>query len=244
MNKKIDTAFILAAGLGTRLRPYTDAMPKPMVPINGKSIIARAIEKLIQAGVTKIIVNTHYLSDVLRAHLNDIAQNLPAPVRILQSYEPEILETGGGLKNARPLIGDGAFYILNGDALWDDTVEAPVLTQLAQQWDDSRMDIFLVLKHKDSIGQEEFVGDYTMDESGRLTRALNKDGDSMFAGIRIAHTRILENAPDGPYSFLRHMDEAQTKRRLFGLYHTAPWYHISTPDDLRRVDALFQKEAR
>lgn len=230
-------AFILAAGKGTRLRPHTDTMPKPMVPVAGRSIIKRTIEKLSKEGIEEIVVNLHHLGDILKDHLKDIE----AP-KIIFSVEDELLETGGGLKKALHHFGDEPFYIINGDALWDEGTGQSALANLAEMWDKEKMDIVLLLEPRDKMILTEFVGDYHVLPDGRLHRAKNKDGNYMFAGVRIAHPRIFDGAPDGPFSFLHLMDKAEREGRLYGVVHDAEWYHISTPDDLAAVDAAFRQK--
>ena len=233
MRYKPRKAFILAAGKGTRLRPYTDTIPKPMVEVGGKSIIRRTIEKLAKTGVTHIIVNLHHLAEVLEGHLKEISN--PA---IALSPESDLLETGGGIKQALHHFGDAPFYIINGDALWDEG-EIPALDKLARVWDDEAMDILLLLQPTHRMELTGAVGDYHLAEDGKATRAKDKNGSHMFAGIRIAHPRIFDGAPDGAFSFLSLMDKAEREGRLYGVEHSGHWYHISTPEDLISVNAHF-----
>lgn len=230
-------AFILAAGKGTRLRPHTDTMPKPMVPVAGRSIIKRTIEKLAREDVEEIVVNLHHLGDVLEDHLKDITHP-----KIIFSREDELLETGGGLKKALYYFGDEPYYIINGDALWDEGPDESALAKLARLWNGDTMDILLFLEPKDKMVLTEFVGDYHVLPDGRLQRARNKDGNTMFAGVRIAHPRIFEGSPDGAFSFLQLMDKAEQNGRLYGDVHDAEWYHISTPEDLAAVDTAFRQK--
>lgn len=231
---KPNKAFILAAGKGTRLRPHTDTMPKPMVPVAGRSIIKRTIEKLAAIGVEEIVINLHHLGDVLEDHLKDVA----AP-RLIFSYEDELLETGGGLKKAIHHF-DAPYFIINGDALWDEEGDISALQKLSNLWDADKMDILLLLEPKDKMLLTGFVGDYAITADGRAERSKNKTGDYMFAGVRIANPRIFDSAPDGAFSFLQLMDKAQEQGRLYGAAHNAEWYHISTPEDLAAVDAAFR----
>lgn len=237
MTNKPKKAFILAAGKGTRLRPHTDMMPKPMVPIAGRSIIKRTIQKLADVGVEEIVINLHHLADVLKDHLKDVAHP-----KIILSYEEELLETGGGLKKALGHFGSQPYYIINGDALWDEGPNDSILKRLADLWDASTMDILQMVQPKDGMSLTGFVGDYDMDENGHLTRSKEKQGAFMFGGIRIAHPRIFEGSPDGAFSFLQLMDKAQERGRLYGIAHDAEWYHISTPEDLAAVDAAFRQK--
>lgn len=234
MTSKPDKAFILAAGMGTRLRPHTDVMPKPMVSIAGKSIIHRTIAKLKQEGVKEIVINLYYLADVLEEHLKDIQEPC-----IILSHEDELLDTGGGIKKALSHFDNKPFYIINGDALWDDKLP-PALTRLSSLWNDEKMDILMLLEPKDKM-IAGFVGDYNCDANGMATRNKDKNGEFMFAGVRIAHPRIFKDSPDGKFSFLSLMDKAQEQQRLYGMVHDDAWYHISTPEDLDMVSALYKK---
>ena len=236
MGNKPARAFILAAGKGTRLRPHTDTMPKPMVNIAGTSIIRRTIAKLVEAGVTEIVVNIHHLGNVLEQHLKDVTG-----ARIILSREDELLETGGGIKKAIHHFGDEPFYIINGDALWDEG-DVPALERLASRWNDKDMDILLLLQPTGRMALTGAVGDYHLDD-GKAIRAKDKNGEYMFAGIRIAHPRVFKGSPDGAFSFLTLMDKAQEQERLFGLPHSGEWYHISTPEDLQSVNDAFRKRA-
>lgn len=235
MSNKPAKAFILAAGKGTRLRPYTDTMPKPMVEIAGISIIRRTIAKLAEAGVEDIVINLHHLGDVLEDHLKDVRG-----VKIIFSREEDLLETGGGIKKALHHFGGEPFYIINGDALWDEG-EIPALEKLAHTWTDA-MDILLLLQPTACMELTGAVGDYRLMD-GRAIRAKDKGGDHMFAGVRIAHPRIFEGSPEGAFSFLSLMDKAEAQGRLYGIAHSGHWYHISTPEDLRSVNDAFRNRA-
>lgn len=235
MSRMPDKAFILAAGKGTRLRPYTDTIPKPMVEIAGSSIIKRIIEKLAVEDVTEIIVNTHHLADVMEAHLAEVKTP-----RITISRETELLESGGAVKKALLHFGDTPFFIINGDALWDEEENTTALKKLAKAWDGSKMDILLLLQPIDKHHLTDFVGDYHLASDGMATRSHDKNGQYMFAGIRIAHPRIFEESPDGAFSFLELMDKAESKNRLYAVPHDGNWYHISTPEDLESVNEMFR----
>jgi len=232
-----DKAFILAAGKGTRLRPHTDTMPKPMVPVAGKSVIKRALEKLNDAGAREVVINLHHLGPVLQDHLKDIA----AP-HIVFSQEDELLETGGGVKKALPFFAGKPFYLLNGDALWDEGPDGSALSRLEAAWDESTMDMLLLLQPTNGMTLTHGVGDYRLAKDGRATRDKDKKGDYMFAGVRIVHPRVFDGSPDGAFSFLLQMDAAEKAGRLYGLAHTGAWHHISTPEELARVDAAYREK--
>lgn len=228
-NARIDKAFILAAGLGTRLRPYTLERPKPMVEIDGKSLIDSAIDHLTTAGIKEISVNTHYMGDMLTRHL---AQRDDPVINIIQ--EPDLLDTGGGIKNALSYFEDEPFFCVSSDWLWTDNV-ANTLQSMAQTWDSAKMDLQLLLQPMANMDLTTASGDYHMDRNGRLTRALDKNGDYMWTSVRILHPRLFADTPDGPFSFLSLMDEAQENGRLYGVSCDTHWHHISSAEDLEKV---------
>lgn len=230
-------AFILAAGKGTRLRPYTDKMPKPMVEIAGRSIIQRSLDALEKEGVKDVVINLHYLAPILEEHLR-----LRSPPRLTFSHEDTLLETGGGIKKMLPFFEGNPFYILNGDALWSEGEQGTALARLASAWNDKKMDILLLLQPIPSMVLTKPVGDYHINSKGELKRSKTLDGTHMFTGIRIAHPRIFEGSPDHSFSFLSLMDKAEEKGRLFGIVHSGAWHHISTPEDLMAVRQSFSEE--
>lgn len=234
MDRIPSQAFILAAGMGTRLKPHTDRLPKPMVSVAGKPIIDHILDKLVGAGVENCVINLHHLGSILESHL----QRREKP-RILFSRENDLLETGGGVKNALPLMEESPFYLINGDAFWtEDSGKSPsgVFHRLAQRFNPEIMDILLLLQPVAQMTLTAGVGDYTILEDGQARRSPGKSGEHMFAGIRIVHPRVFAGAPDGPFSFLQLMDKAEKEHRLYGLIHTGAWHHISTAKDLSEVN--------
>ncbi len=231
MTPKPNTAFILAAGLGTRLRPYTDTLPKPMVSVAGKPIIDHIIDKLIPAEINKIVVNTHHMGGVLKKHLSQRQD-----VEIIFSEEEELLDTGGGVKKALPELGKKPFYIINGDAFWTDDIGHNAFENLNNIWDDGQCDMVLLLEPAERMTLTKGVGDYDILENNKAVRSLNQNGKYMFAGVRLCHPRIFEEAKENKFSFLKLMDEADKAGRLYGCVHKGYWHHISTPEELHAVD--------
>lgn len=224
-------AFILAAGMGSRLRPYTDNVPKPMVEVGGRPIIDRTLDRLAAAGVDTVVVNLHYMADVLRAHLEK--RTFPL---IEFSFEDTLLETGGGIKNALHLLGDEPFYVIAGDAVWTDGPSGDSLLRLADAWDSRTMDIVTLMQPLSSMILTNGKGDFDLLADGRVKRSLNKTGTHMWTNIRINTPAIFADAPDGPFSFLELMDGAEARGRFFALEHDGEWHHISTPQELERVN--------
>lgn len=228
-------AFILAAGFGTRLRPITDSRPKPMAQVNGKCLIDYTIDHLKKADINDLVVNTHYLADVLHSHLEKRTD-----VNISISNEKTILDTGGGIKKALPLFDDEDFFVLSGDGLWSDKEEQSAIRKLSNMWDPEKMDILMLLQPVDQMKVTKGVGDYDLDEHNRATRSLDQNGAFMFTSIRINKSSIFKDTPNTPFSYLKLLDRAQKTRRLFGLVHTGDWHHISTPQDLEAIEDTYR----
>lgn len=228
---KIDQAFILGAGKGTRLRPHTDTKPKPMVKVAKKPLIDHIIDQLSQAGIQKIAVNTHYKADILESHLKEISEP-----EISVSYEEELLNTGGGIKNALHFLDNKPFFVINGDSYCIDGPEASALKRLEDMWDPEIMDILILLHPVSKMALTQGVGDYIIQSDGKAIRSRDKCGTHMFTSIRINHPRIFDDTPEGSFSYLDLMDHAQKSGRLYALEHDGDWHHISTPQDLENVN--------
>ncbi len=225
-------AMVLAAGLGTRLKPVTDTLPKPLVNLDGKPLIDHAIDRLEAVGVTEIVVNTHHLADQMEAHLG----NRPSP-SIQISREDELLDTGGGIAKALPLLGTKPFFAINSDAFW---LNGPydALDRLAVTWDDGAMDGFLLLHSTvDAYGYTGFGDFCAPGGDGVLTR--RPEGEIspwLFTGIQILHPRLFEGAPKGAFSLNRLYDRAIEKGRLYGATHDGEWFHVGTPEGLQEAE--------
>lgn len=235
--KTPDKAFILAAGFGTRMRPLTDRIPKPLVEVAGKTLLSRMLAQLQQFGVKKVVVNTHHLAQQITDHL----KNRPGP-EIVLSHEPVLLDTAGGIKNSLQHFGDEPFFVLNGDGLWIDAPGAPGLKTLAAKWDPATMDILVLLQPVSTMKLTHGVGDYDIFPDGRCVRSKTQTGTHMFTSMRINHPRIFDGVPDGPSSYLALLDRAEKAGRLFAIEHQGDWHHISTPEDLRAVNDAFAGE--
>lgn len=230
-------AFILAAGFGKRLRPYTNERPKPMVSVNGKTLIDRTIDHLKKAGITEIVVNTHYRAEQLEDHLKKRTD-----IKIHLSHEPEILDTGGGIKKGLDYFKNEDFFVLSGDGLWADCPESPeILSQMREFWNPEKMDILMLLQDIETMQTTQGIGDYDLDQNMQATRSKNQTGRYMFTSIRINRTEIFKNTPNHGFSYLKLMDQAQSLGRLYGLINNGTWHHISTPKDLEAVNQLYRK---
>jgi MurNAc alpha-1-phosphate uridylyltransferase len=224
-------AFVLAAGLGTRLRPYTDNLPKPLVPVQCRPLLDYIFDHLKDAGIKNITVNLHHKADALREFLA-----LRSDLTITQSYETELLETGGGIKKALSTLGTEPFFIVNGDAFWIDVPTHKTLAAMTTAFDPAKMDILLLLQPVEHMKLTKGVGDYIRKPDGQVVRSAEKTGPYMFAGIMLCHPRIFANSPDGKFSMLVLMDKAQEQNRLYSIENPGDWHHISTPEDLEAVN--------
>lgn len=230
--------MVLAAGLGTRIRAVSETVPKPLVRVGGKPLIAYALESLEQAGVGEIVVNTHYRAEQIEAHLVDHAARPGAP-RIHVSREDERLETGGGVRQALRWLGEDAFYVLNSDVVVTGQ-GTPALTRLAEAWDGAAMDALLLLCPRARALGCDGSGDFFRDGDGRLSRrGRAAEAPCVFTGIQLLHPRLFAAAPDGAYSLNRHYDEAILSGRLFGLAHRGVMLHVGAPAGLAQAEAHF-----
>lgn len=237
MTQHITSAFVLAAGLGTRMRPLTNAIPKPMVRLKGRPLIDHVLDRLAAAGVERAVVNVHHHADVIERHL--AARTSP---RIEISDERDaLLDTGGGVKRALARMGGAAFFIHNSDSVWLEGVTAN-LDRMAEGWDSERMDALMLLaRTSHSIGYDG-DGDFTMDATGRLVRRGERRlAPFAFAGVSIAHPRLLDEMPEGRFSLNLPWDRAMTRGRLYGMQLDGLWMHVGTPQALddaeRRIDS-------
>ncbi len=225
--------MILAAGRGERLRPLTDATPKPMIPVAGRSMLDRSMDRLAAHGVRTVVVNVHHLGEQIAAHLGSRA-------RIV--HEDRLLETGGSVKNALPLLGEGPYFILNGDGLWSDGKQ-PMLSRMEAAWNPTRMDALLLLHPiEKAIGREaKDRGDYFLDGDGRARhRGSAASAPYMFASVSICDSRLLRDSPDGPFSLLKLWNRAEAQGRLFGVVHDGDWFHVGTPQALAEAERLLK----
>lgn len=229
------TAMVLAAGLGVRMRPLTDRMPKPLVQVAGKPLLDHVLDKLADAGVRKAVVNVHYLPDQIIAHVADRQR----PQVVISDERDVILGTGGGVVKALPLLGDQPFFHLNADTMWIDGVQ-PNLARLAERFDPARMDILLLLAPTTSSIGYDGSGDFAMTPDGALRRRKeNQVVPFVYAGAAILSPALFADAPKGEFSLNRIFDQANERERLFGLRLDGTWMHVGTPDAVEAADEAF-----
>jgi MurNAc alpha-1-phosphate uridylyltransferase len=237
----ITHVFVLAAGLGTRMRPVTDTRPKPLVEVAGKALLDHALDRAAEAGLSEAVVNVHWLPEQIEAHL---ARRTGAP-RITVSDEREaLLETGGGIRKALPLLGDAPFVVMNSDSFW---LEGPVpnLSRLVAAWDPARMDaLLLVAPTTTSLGYEG-AGDFVMEADGRLERrGERRIAPFIYAGVAILTPGLFTGSPEGAFSLNRLFDRAIEAGRLFGMRLDGQWLHVGTPDAIRAAEDRVRASAR
>jgi MurNAc alpha-1-phosphate uridylyltransferase len=220
------SAMVLAAGLGTRLRPITDTIPKPLVEINGRSLLDHALDRLALAGVERVVVNVHYKAAMIANHLT--SRGHP---QIELSEEAELLDTGGGVARALPLLGE-AFFVVNGDVFWLDS-EDPALLRLATVFDPRAMDAVLLLQRTATAVGYEGNGDYFLDPPDKPRRRREREvAPYLFAGIQLLHRRLFDWVPGRVFSLVRLFDRAEAAGRLSAIVHDGEWYHVGTPEGL------------
>jgi len=231
------TAMIMAAGLGKRMRPLTATRPKPLIEVGGKALLDHVLEKLRAAGVRKVVVNVHYLADALEAHLASRAHGLDV---VISNERDLLLETGGGLVRAAPLIDADPFLALNSDNLWVDG-PADTLKLLASHWDDAKMDALLLLVPLARALNHKGMGDFHMTRTGRLRRRQRSHvAPFVFTGIQMLSKRLLRDAPEGPFSTNILWDRAIEEGRCFGAVHQGLWFDVGTPKSISLTEAALQ----
>jgi len=226
-------AMVLAAGLGTRLRPITDNLPKPLVEVAGRAILDRVLDALLDAGVARCVVNTHYLAPMIEAHL----AGRVAPGAEL-SHEEVLLDTGGAVARALPSLGARPFFVINADILWQEGPGGAALARLAAKFDAGAMDALLLLVPRERSVGYDGPGDFISDDQGRLKRrGTAAAAPYVFTGLQILNPRLFGGCAEGAFSLNILYDRAIASGRLFGLEHSGRWFHIGTPAGLELADA-------
>ncbi len=224
-------AMVLAAGLGTRMRPLTLDRPKPLIEVAGRSLLDRGVDMLQRSGVTHMVVNKHYLPDQIEAWAGN-RHDLEIAV---QDETGLLLDTGGGVAQALPHLGCEPFFVLNSDSFWIDG-PTPALKRMTTLWDDTRMDCLLLLSGKSRAIGFDGPGDFEMDTSGLLSR---RDGDTaplVYAGAYLVHPRIFADAPDGAFSMNVLWNRLIANGRLSGMEHDSWWLHVGTPKAIAEAE--------
>jgi N-acetyl-alpha-D-muramate 1-phosphate uridylyltransferase len=227
----VETGMVLAAGLGTRLRPLTDAKPKALVTVQGRTLLDRALDHLDAVGVKRAVVNVHHKAEMVERHLAD--RKAPA---ITISREPALLDTGGGVANALPHLGE-PFFVVNGDAVWLNG-RVPALTRLAQVFDPERHDAVLLMQETVPAVGYDGRGDFFLDPLGVPRR--RSEGEVvpfLFAGVQLLSHRLFAGEPVAPYSMNRLWDRAIAQGRISAIVHDGTWYDVGTVAGLTATES-------
>jgi MurNAc alpha-1-phosphate uridylyltransferase len=228
--------MVLAAGLGKRMRPLTATRPKPLVRVAGRALIDHSFERIAEAGIPKVVVNVHYLADALQAHLRAAEKDYPFAIHV-SDERAQLLETGGGMAHALPLLDGDPILSVNSDNIWTDA-PTPAIQALAERWDDEAMDALLLVVPQARATNNRGRGDFHMDGAGRLSRRQSgKVAPFVYTGVQLFSRRLLRDAPLGAFSTNILWDRAISEGRLFGLSHGGQWFDVGTPAAIPVVEA-------
>lgn len=233
------TAMVLAAGLGTRLRPLTDRIPKPLIPVAGRSLLDRCLDRLVEVGVLRAVVNIHWLGQQIRDHLQGRRD-----IEIVISDESDLLlETGGGIAKALPLLGEAPFFAVNADLIWRDVAGGNSLRRLAIAFDAEAMDALLLLQPRERATGHDGAGDFDLAPSGQLIRrGQNPQAAFVYTGVQILQPQLFADTPGGPFSLNLLYDRAIAAGRLYGLPHQGDWMDVGTQTGLAAAEAILNGE--
>lgn len=239
MSLTLTHGMVLAAGLGSRMRPLTNDIPKPMVPVAGRRLIDYAFDQLAAQHIAHGVVNSSYLADKLEAYVSSLS--LPFTLHI--SHEPERLETGGGIAQALAFLGRAPFCVLNSDTICVDLPgQVPALSRLAERWDDAAMDALLLLHPTEKALGYDGPGDFELLPEGYVQRRVaNARAPYVFTGVQLLHPRLFSHAPSGAFSMNVLYDESRqpdgSLTRVHGMVHQGDWLHVGDPAGLAAAEA-------
>jgi MurNAc alpha-1-phosphate uridylyltransferase len=230
-----DGAMVLAAGLGLRMRPLTEKLPKPLVKVGGKALLDHVLDRLAEAGVAKAVVNVHYLPEAMEKHL----ATRSAPRVTISDERDLLMETGGGMAKALPLLPD-PFFAVNADNLWIDGTRN-VFDELSRAWEPARMDALLLVVGHAAAHNSRGPGDFTMDPLGRLARRrTGRIAPFIFTGVQLVSHRLLRDAPAWPFSTNLLWSRAIDEGRLYGLRFSGEWFEVGDPGAIAPTEAALQ----
>lgn len=222
--------MLLAAGYGLRLRPLTDRIPKPLLPVAGKPMIEYALDRLRAYGIREVVINVSHLKEQLLAYCATVRD---LTLRISEETEP--LETGGGLKKALPLLGEAPFFTINSDIIWQDEAE-PALTRLARCWDETKMDLLLLAQSRAKTVGYEKGEDHLFITPGNTLEWQEREAPYIFGGLGITHPRLFRDAPEGKFSVKLLWQEALRHNRLACVPHQGAWFQTGTAEHIRQTE--------
>ena len=233
------SAMVFAAGLGTRMRPVTDTIPKPLVRIAGRTMLDHMLDRLAEVGVPRAVVNVHYRADQIEASLAGRKQ----PEIVISDEREKLLDQGGGIKRARPHLGDAPFLICNTDAIW---IEGPrsSLGSLITDWDPARMDVLLLVAEAATSIGVDWPGDFTMESDGRLVKRLEGTvSPFVYAGVGLIKPSLFDDVADDVFKLAPYFFRAAEQGRLFGTRLEGTWLHVGTPGAIAEAEAAFARAA-
>jgi N-acetyl-alpha-D-muramate 1-phosphate uridylyltransferase len=229
MSDRIDTCMVLAAGLGRRMRPLTDHLPKPLIIVAGKTLLDHAIEKAADADISRAIINVHYFPEAVEAH---VARRTGDPAIIISDERGILLETGGGVLKALPLLARETIAVFNADNVWVDG-ETGTASEVLTAWQPDTMDVLLLLAPTVTAVGYDGPGDFNLAADGQLVRRGTADrADYVYAGIHVLKTHLFAGMEIEPFSLNRVWNIAAEQGRLFGVVHSGRWYHVGTPEGI------------
>ena len=242
----ITRAFVLAAGLGKRMRPVTATVPKPLVEVAGKALIDHALDRAAEGGIETAVVNVHYLPDLIEGHLakRGASPESALPKIVVSDERAALLETGGGVKKALRLVGTDPFVVFNSDSFW---LEGPTpnLARLIAAWDAAQMDILLLVAPTTTSLGYEGAGDFVMAADGRLARrGEGRVAPFIYAGVAVLKPELFADTPDGAFSLNLLFDRAIAAGRLSGLRLDGQWLHVGTPEAIRAAEERVRVSAQ
>lgn len=232
-------AMVLAAGLGKRMRPLTETLPKPLVPVAGRPLIDHILDALAEAGVEEAVVNVHYLADLLQRHVKGRTK----PQIVISDERELLLDSGGGVKRALPELGKAPFFILNSDSFWIDGPRSNLL-RMTEAFDPERMDILMLVASTAASTGYDGIGDFAMDPFGVLRRRREREVvPFVYAGVLLVRPDLFDDTPNGPFSLNLLFDRAAAAGRLHGLRLDGLWLHVGTPDAIGLAEERITESA-
>ncbi|HEX4766897.1 MAG TPA: nucleotidyltransferase family protein [Lichenihabitans sp.] len=235
-----DSAMVFAAGLGTRMRPLTDRLPKPLVTVGGRTMLDHTLDRLVEAGIRRAVVNVHHLADQIETHL----QGRRSPAIVVSDERALLLDQAGGIRRALPHIGSRPFLVCNTDALW---VEGPRsnLARLLAHWDPARMDVLLLVAAAATSIGVDWPGDFGMEADGRLRRREEREvAPFVYAGIGILKPELFADLEEKPVRLAPFFFRAAEAGRLFGTRLEGIWMHVGTPEAIAEAEAALERSVQ
>jgi MurNAc alpha-1-phosphate uridylyltransferase len=229
------TAMVMAAGLGKRMRPLTATRPKPLIKVAGQTLLDHVLDRVRAAGIRRVVVNVHYLADAIEAHLKTHASDLDVTI---SDERTQLMETGGGLVQARQLIGDQPFVVVNADNFWLDG-PTDAIRALAAAWNDATMDALLLVVPLARAHCHGGQGDFYLDARGRITgrRKPGRVAPFVYTGVQILSPRVIADWPEGPFSTMLFWERAIAAGRAYAVVHQGLWFDVGTPGAVKIVEA-------